>query len=113
MKINTGIFWFVDGEMVWDFSQEKIGGNRFVDYPKSHFAMWDYLRNGRFEGSDFATYPRGRVLYDTETEKYKVYADRCITDDQIREVLELMEVGFVVWQRCFDEHYSCDKCIGR
>ena len=69
MIIKTGIFWFVRGEIIADrydyiFEEQKQGD--FIDYPHSHFAMWDKLSKNRFPYADFATYPRGRLLFDVK-----------------------------------------------
>ena len=67
MTIKTGIFWFVCGEMIadrYDYIFEAQKHSDFIDYPHSHFDMWDKLSKNRFPYADFATYPRGRLLLD-------------------------------------------------
>lgn len=111
MVTKTGIFWFVDGEMVWDFEDiEHTEDDVYINYPYSHFEMWDKLKRKGMVG-DFAKYPRGRVIYDNISEKYKIYADTCITEEQIREVVSLMEIEAYFWKIYEDEHYSCEKCV--
>lgn len=78
----------------------------FINYRYSHFEIWDYLRGKRTD--DCHRYPRGRVLFDVETDKHIIYADKCISDETIEKVVELFEIED--YKLRGDEHYVCTRC---
>lgn len=112
MKIVTGIFWVVRGEIIADkFNYEIDNSDKdFLDYPYSHFDRWENLSKNRFPYSDFATFPRGRLLFCFKEGRYYLYLDRCITLQQTEKILVFY--GLKKSEVCIarDEHYSCDKC---
>ena len=64
--VNVGIFWAVPNkwEGGWSFYEVKktyqlsdANSLGFIDYPYSHFDVWDKLSNNRFPYANFATYP--------------------------------------------------------
>ena len=113
MMIKTGIFWFVRGEMIadrCDYIFDEQNQSDFIDYPYSHFDMWDKLSNNQFPYADFATYPRGRLLFDVKNGQYLLYLDRCITDVETKKLIQFYDLekdGYILSR---DEHYSCDMC---
>ena len=113
MMIKTGIFWFVRGEIIadrYDYILEEQKQSAFIDYPYSHFDMWDKLSKNRFPYADFATYPRGRLLFDVKNGQYLLYLDRCITDEETRKLIKFYDLEKDRYILSRDEHYSCDKC---
>ena len=113
MIIKTGIFWFVRGEMIadrYDYTLEEKKQSDFIDYPYSHFDMWDKLSKNRFPYADFATYPRGRLLFDVKRGQYLLYLDRCITKEETKKLLDFYDLVKERYILSRDEHYSCDKC---
>lgn len=116
MIVNVGIFWAIDGEVYAYFEtretnklteREKQSGR--VDSDLEHFAAWDKELAKRFFDADFATFPRGRVMFDTNKNRHIIYADRCITVEQVVRVKGLFQT--INAQVCRDEHYRCDKCM--
>ena len=59
----------------YDYNIESHAQKDFIDYPYSHFDMWEKLSKNRFIGADFATYPRGRLLFDVKQGKYLLYSE--------------------------------------
>lgn len=113
MIIKTGIFWFVCGEMIadrYDYDIQDFAQKDFIDYPYSHFDMWDKLSKNRWTYADFATFPRGRLLYCVKEGRYYLYLDRCITEQQTDLLLSFYNLGKDEVYIARDEHYSCDKC---
>ena len=109
MTIKTGIFWFVCGEMIadrYDYIFEAQKHSDFIDYPHSHFDMWDKLSKNRFPYADFATYPRGRLLFDVKRGQYLLY----LTEEETKRLLGFYDLGKEKYILSRDEHYSCDKC---
>lgn len=116
MKVETGIFWVIRGEIVFDRESKEISvGEDFVNYSKSHFDMWDKLTAGktiknRLVRGDFATFPRGRLLYDVKARRYVLYADKCVTLSDVRKIKKAFGIERKRCEVRGDEHYSCDKC---
>lgn len=109
--IKVGIFWAVPDkyEGSWDFyeiikSYELSAANSlgFIDYPYSHYEKWDDVRSAS-ETPDCYHYPRGRVLYDTNTGKHRIFADECLDGYDLHEIVELFEIED--FELCRDEHY--------
>ena len=72
--------------------------------------MWDKLSKNRFPYADFATYPRGRLLFDVKRGQYLLYLDRCITDEETKKLIKFYGLEKDLYILSRDEHYSCDKC---
>lgn len=113
MQVKTGIFWIVHGEIMYCVDVKTVDDatrKDFVNYNQSHFEMWDVVSKGRFPYSDFATFPRGRLLYDVNKAKYYLYIDPCITNKQVKQLVQSYELRADEYEMLYDEHYSCDKC---
>lgn len=115
--VNVGIFWGVPDQ---EFGQRALevhkgfyvgeaDGNGFIDYPYSHFEVWE--EEIRAFGADCYKYPRGRVLFDTNSDKHRIFADVCVDLSTIDEIVELL--GIEDYDLCFDEHYVCASCAPR
>ena len=68
--------------------------------------MWDDEVKGL--GDDCYKYPRGRVIYDAKRRNHKIFADKCISQSAIDEIVELFKIK--KYKLCRDEHYVCPKC---
>lgn len=109
--IKVGIFWAVPNtfEGGWNFyelvkSYELSAANSlgFIDYPYSHYEKWDDVRSAS-ETPDCYHYPRGRVLYDVNQNKHRIFADECLDEYDLQELVELLEID--EFELCRDEHY--------
>ena len=109
--VNVGIFWAVPDkyEGGWNFyeiikSYELSAANSlgFIGYPYSHYEKWDDVRSAS-ETLDCYYYPRGRVLYDTKQSKHRIFADECLDEYDLYELLELFDIE--EFELCRDEHY--------
>lgn len=111
--ICTAIFWYVKGVLqiypVWYFRK----GNHttfvtdIIDCPLEHFKVWELNNSGLYD--DFATFPRGRILYDVIKKENVIYSDKCISQRTIKKIVKLLQIEQFRQEK--DEHYSCDKCI--
>lgn len=116
MSVNVGIFWVIDGN-VYSYIQEretdilnareKMSGK--IDSDFEHFSAWEKELAQNFPDADFATFPRGRVMFDTNQNRHVIYADRCITANEVSRIKELFQTTNAKVRR--DEHYRCDKCM--
>ena len=83
--ITTGIFWAIPdkitGQSVLEvhksFYINEADGNGFINYPYSHYEVWDDEVRGL--GDDCYRYPRGRVIFNVNSNKHLIYADKCIS----------------------------------
>lgn len=109
--IKVGIFWAVPNtwEGGWDFyevikSYELSAANSlgFIDYPYSHYEKWDDVRSNS-QTPDCYHYPRGRVLYDTKKNRHRIFADECLDEYDLQDLVELFEIED--FELCRDEHY--------
>ncbi|MGN1104695.1 MAG: hypothetical protein ACI4QI_07475, partial [Candidatus Coproplasma sp.] len=107
--VKVGIFWVVPdgvgGQTVLhvlrqcNLSEAEALG--FINYPYSHFEIWDCLHGKR--NDDCCYYPRGRVLYDVNRGIHRIFADRCIDENCIREIVNLFEAD--QFEVLHDGHY--------
>lgn len=105
MKVKTGIFWVVNKNLIADITEiESTADKGFVNYPQSHFEMWDKLKPKGARG-DFATHPRGRLLYDVANGKYKLFVDQKISKKTLDQLVKLIAAEAPL-EILHDEHYS-------
>lgn len=112
--INVGIFWAIPdkifGQSVLEvhkgYYKSQANSLGFINYPYSHFEVWNDEVKGL--GDDCYYYPRGRVLYDCNSGKHRIYADECVSNEVIEEVVELFDIED--YELCRDEHYVCRFC---
>lgn len=116
MKVKVGIFWVI-GDKVYPYieerevdrlnEREKLSGK--IDSDFEHFIEWDKELAKKFFSADFATFPRGRVMFDINENRHIIYADNCIAVEEIAHIEALFQMINAKVRR--DEHYACDKCI--
>ena len=109
--VYVGIFWAVPDTANggWNFyvlnkhyplsSANTLG---FIDYPYSHYDKWDDVRSAN-QTTDCYHYPRGRVLYDTNQGKHRIFADECLDGCDLTDIIEAFEISD--YELCRDEHY--------
>ncbi len=116
MQVKVGIFWVIKGE-AYTFVEERDAtsadareeASGKIDSNLEHFSQWDKELAKKFPQSDFATYPRGRVMFDLRAKKHIIYADKCVTERDLRVISKRFDATDFYLRR--DEHYRCDKCI--
>lgn len=111
--VVTGVFWVVNGKIVADKKMESTSNARsgeWVDYRLSHYAVWDKLTGGKYQNADFATYPRERLLYNVKEGGYVLYADRCVTEENVVALEKFFGIENQSVRVARDEHYSCAGC---
>lgn len=109
--VYVGIFWAVPDKENggWYFYEVKktypinyANSLGLIDYPYSHYEKWDDVRSAG-ETPDCYYYPRGRVIYDTMQNKHRIFADECLDEFSLQEIVELFEIEDFRLYR--DEHY--------
>jgi hypothetical protein len=113
--VNVGIFWVIRGKVYYKLQEKDENAikniTNKIDSDYGHFYEWDGLCGKLYPHADFATFPRGRVLYDMKERTHIVYRDECITEEELKKVIEAFNLK--EYKTLTDEHYSCDKCIKR
>src|SRR6202035_1481936 len=83
---HVGIFWLLNGKLVIDSmplgEAEPYGDH--LTHPRSHIDVWGQWRlDGKAPGeSEYEEFPRGRVMYNTKTQRFTLLADKCILKDK-------------------------------
>ena len=114
---QVGIFWRVDEKLVVDSTlvskDEDYGA--FKVHPGDHCSVWEKLQRGGTVPSDmeYGECPRGRVLYDTRTRRFRLLADRCIlrNKDAVRRIMSAMNLPSKNTDKGTDAHYRCSACL--
>lgn len=115
MEEKVGIFWVIDGEVyayVEEIPAERsayTATTGIVDSTYAHFSIWEKDLGNKFPVADFATYPRGRVVYDIREKVAILYVDECITNGEIAQICAKFALKNP--KIAYDEHYTCDQCI--
>ena len=75
----VGIFWILPKKLL-AFGVPYIEGEKYGDFintPAGHYETWEELRktSGKLP-ADYTSYPRGRIVYSINDQKYLVYLNR-------------------------------------
>jgi hypothetical protein len=114
---HVGIFWLLNGKLVFDSTPlgeaEPYGGH--LTHPRSHIAVWGQWRlGGRVPGeSEYEEFPRGRVMFNTKTQRFTLLADRCILRDKdmVSRVMSELHLPSKNTHKGTDAHYRCSACL--
>ena len=111
--IITRSLWVVQCEIITDkyIYEWENDEKAFMKYPFSCFDKRDELSKDRFPYADFATFPRGRLLYFVKEKRYYLYLDPCITQAQTDRLLSFFDLEKEQVRIAYDEHYRCDRCF--
>jgi len=112
MDKNIGIFWIFENKI---FSEtQKINDiktiNGFKDSDLSHYQVWNKIRNQhpKFYLYEYEDIPRGRVVYNVSKNKFVIYCNENILQDEILKRLILEKFQLLNEKSVFqeDEHYK-------
>ena len=104
----VGLFFVVKGKLLLhecNFEEAEEYGD-FLNYPLSHMEVWEKFYSKIYH-VDFDFYPRGRIIYNTKTQEYYLYYDRCL-QGKLEELQHRLEGKKVKLSRDF--HYQCHFC---
>jgi len=113
---RLGIFWLVNGKLLIDSAAlsecEQYGDH--LNYPGSHIRLWErWQQVGKAPAeSEYEEFARGRIMRDTKTKKFSLFADKCILTRKdliaaIKKKLGLPKETSVGT----DPHYRCFTCL--
>ena len=114
---HVGIFWLVNGKLSIDSmplgEAEPYGDH--LTHPRSHIDVWGQWRlDGKVPGeSEYEESPRGRVMYNTKTQRFTLLADRCILRDKgvVSRIMSEMHLPGENTDKGTDAHYRCSACL--
>jgi hypothetical protein len=114
---QVGIFWLLNGKLLIDSvplgEAEPYGDH--LTHPRGHVDVWEQLRlGGKVPGeSEYEEFPRGRVMYNTKTQRFTLLADRCILREKIMVTKIMSELNLPNKNtvRGADSHYRCAACL--
>ena len=82
-KFQTAIFWVTTKQIIL-FAKHVCPEYRGIsDYPSAHVDMWQnviHKRNQR-QNKKYDDFPRGRMMYDNNSEIYRIYVATCLIKD--------------------------------
>ena len=86
----------------------------FKIYDGDHVTLWAEMeRRGEVPpGSDYEEHPRGRVNFNTKTQRFNLFLDRCILrkKDVEKRLMRLMHLPDDTALSA-DDHYRCFQCL--
>ena len=115
LTLVVGIFWYVNDTLIFktmQISKLKKDQLGLIDSPFTHIEEWEthhiYLSFFKhLQGSEYQTYPRGRVIYNSLINQFYIYLDKTIfnkpTIKKITNAFELKEHK-IKW--LLDPHYK-------
>ncbi|MGO9120685.1 MAG: hypothetical protein ACLQPD_24110 [Desulfomonilaceae bacterium] len=129
----VGIIYVIDHKIVDPSSKEEkelflstTPVKEAPDYGKfkihermDHSNYWDEILQAVFRKThpfylklDYDFFPRGRVVYDTESDLYHLYLDKCIRKDaqMVSEIIREMNLPLSELKIGGDIHYQCKAC---
>jgi hypothetical protein len=113
---RVGIFWLIGKRLVIDTTPLSAAGKYgdFMIHDGDHVTTWVEME-GRGEvprGTDYEEHPRGRVNFNTKTQRFTMYADACILRKKtvVRKLMSAMHLPDDT-ALSSDEHYRCFRCL--
>jgi hypothetical protein len=113
---KVGIFWLVGKRLIIDTAPLSEAGNYgdFKIYEGDHVTLWAELqRRGEVaQDTPYEEHPRGRVNYNTKTQRFTLYLDRCVLRRKsvVKKLLRLMCLPDDT-ALSTDGHYRCFRCL--
>ena len=111
---KVGIFFVVQGYLLIE-ATPLAHGEPYGDAVNfsGHFDYWQVFNPKNavehlFKNHAYDYFPRGRVVYFNQNKSFKLYVDRCITKDEIKNIAIAFQLP--TYQLARDEHYQCASC---
>jgi len=116
----VGIFWLIGDRLILDMSplSEAEPYGDCLGHPTSHIDYWTaQQRIGAVSREiEYEEPPRGRVVFNKKTQRFDLYADRCILKRKavVKRIMEAMHLPASHTDIGTDGHfghYKCSKCL--
>ena len=114
---KVGIFYFINDGILFD-AVPAVNGEPYGEAVQhgSHYEFWDSLgpktsTEKKFKSRVYDAYPRGRVVYFSKRNTYRIYNDICINFSvDIPFVMDTFGLKDVEVEFEYEEYYQCSKC---
>jgi hypothetical protein len=116
----VGIFWLIDDRLVLDTSliSEAEPYGDCLTHGNSHIDFWTEQQGLGTVPHDieYEEYPRGRVVYNKKTQRFALFADRCILKETpvVNQIMKAMHLPTKQTDVATDGpagHYRCYRCL--
>jgi hypothetical protein len=114
---QVGIIFFVDHKL-WIESTPLVAAGiygEFKIHEGDHVVYWDrlILDGVVSQESDYENVPRGRVVFNTRTRRYRLMLDRCILRQKsvVAAIKQQMGLPPKETDTFADPHYRCAECV--
>jgi len=113
---HVGIFWLIDERLVIDTTALSAAGKYgdFKIHEGDHVTHWAAMeKRGEVpRDTDYEELPRGRVTFNTRTQRFTLFADACILrkKDVVAKLMSAMHLPDDT-ALSTDEHYRCFRCL--
>ena len=115
---RVGIFWLIGQRLVID-TMPLSKASKYGDckiYEGDHITLWSEMeKRGEVpRETDYEEHPRGRVNYNTKTQRFTLFLDRCILRKKniVAKLISLMHLPNDT-ALSTDAHYQCFRCLAR
>ena len=115
---RVGIFWLIGQRLVID-TMPLSKASKYGDckiYEGDHITLWSEMemRGEVPRGSAYEEHPRGRVNFNTKTQRFNLFLDRCILRKKniVAKLISLMHLPNDT-ALSTDAHYQCFRCLAR
>lgn len=119
----VGMFYLLGGRIHYVIVSVDQGDRQdeYVSTNTSHFDWWRHhifkilkMQNPHFDVEDHEHVPRGRVIYNSETDIYELLVDRCIKKNKrlMQDIFEKMALPRKKTKVVLNFHYQCQLCRG-
>lgn len=115
---QVGIVYWVQGKLLIDATPEDAAED-YGDcktHARSHADYWEALvMAGAVPADEYDEHPRGRVNFNKQTERFTLYADRCILRNKrvVGRILQRLQIPVDRTDTATDSHYRCYRCLER
>lgn len=109
---EVGIFFVLNGVVMQSSLPytEGVVYDKFITGPADHYSFWEQAQkwNLHLQSLDYEEVPRGRVVYDSVSKTFVVYASKAFVNDPKLRSLILSEFSLrsAVTKFKSDEHYE-------
>lgn len=111
---KVGIFFVIKNVVLFDAIVVQQGErcDNFIEHGE-HYDFWDKLIPSNaleqaFKDRAYDAYPRGRVVYFIREQTFRLYADMCLSSNDLQSIKDVFGLKNAVRTR--DEHYQCASC---
>jgi hypothetical protein len=114
---QVGIIFFFDQKLWIESTPLDCAGayGEFKIHDGDHVVYWDrlILERAAPQDLDYENVPRGRVVFNTFTKRYRLMLDRCILRQKnlVAAIKRQMGLPQKETDTLTDPHYRCGECV--